>query len=177
MALLKWVGMRYNLSVKLSIRLSRSSVAARKAGSSAAQAERSAGFTILEVMLAAVILVVGITSAITTLQTGLRAVDNARNYSTAAQLMQNEMERLRLKSWTQLQSLQESGNTSVAVPASGISSRVPFACTRQIRDVKPDMKEIALVSNWQSYDGHTHTVQLVTRYSKTGLYDYFYTAH
>jgi hypothetical protein len=48
---------------------------------------------------------------------------------------------------------------------------------RQIRDVKPDMKEIALVSSWHSYDGRAHTVQLVTRYSKTGLYDYLYTAH
>lgn len=135
------------------------------------------GFTIIEVMVAAVVLLVGITAAITTLQSGFRAVDNARNYATAAQLMQNEMERLRLKSWAQLQSLQESGNNSVAVPANPSSSRVPFACTRQIRDVKPDMKEIAIVSNWKSYDGRNHTVQLVTRYSKTGLYDYFYTTH
>lgn len=128
-------------------------------------------------MIAATVLVFGITTAILTLQSGLQAVDNARNYTTAAQVMQNEMERLRLKSWAQIQTLQDSGNTDVQVSATANSAGAPFACSRTIRDLKTDMKEIAVVATWRGYDGSPHTARLLTRYSKTGLYDYFYTAH
>ncbi|MEO7412337.1 MAG: prepilin-type N-terminal cleavage/methylation domain-containing protein [Opitutaceae bacterium] len=135
------------------------------------------GFTLVEVMIAATVLVLGIVSSITALQSGLQAIDNARNYTAAAQLLQNEMERLRLKSWAQLQTLSESGDTAVQVPASLKSGGIPFSCTRQITDLKTDMKQIALVASWRGYDGRTHSAKLLTRYGKTGLYDYFYTSH
>lgn len=134
------------------------------------------GFTLLEVMIAATVLLFVIVTAITTLQSGLKAVDNARNYTVAAQIMQNEMEQLRLKSWAQLETLQLSGNNAVTVAVQKNSGGVPFACTRTISDLKAEMKEITLVSTWRSYDGRSLTAKLVTRYSKTGLYDYFYAA-
>ena len=128
-------------------------------------------------MIAATVLVLGIVSSITALQSGLQAIDNARNYTAAAQLMQNEMERLRLKSWAQLQALAETGDTAVQVPTSAKSGGAPFSCTRQITDLKTDMKQITLVASWRGYDGRTHSAKLLTRYGKTGLYDYFYTSH
>jgi hypothetical protein len=39
------------------------------------------------------------------------------------------------------------------------------------------MKEILLVSSWRGFDGRAHTARVITRYGKSGLYDYFYTAH
>jgi len=135
------------------------------------------GFTIFEVMMASIIMVLGITTAITTLQSGLRAVDSARNYSYAAQLMQSEMERLRLKNWSQLQTLQNSGETVVATDDTASSARTVFTCKRSITDVKTNMKEITLISNWSGFDGRPHTARFITRYSKSGLYDYVYTAH
>jgi len=63
-------------------------------------------FTIVEVMIAAIVLALGITTSITTLQGGFQAVDVARNYTYASQVMQSEVERLRLKNWTQMQALQ-----------------------------------------------------------------------
>ena len=48
-------------------------------------------------------------------------VPTARNLTAASQLMQSEMERVRLMSWAQLQALQDSGQTEVAlVNAAGI---------------------------------------------------------
>jgi Tfp pilus assembly protein PilV len=138
---------------------------------------RVAAFTLVEVMIASVILVLAITTAITTLQRGMQAVDTARGYTYASQVMQSEMERLRLKSWSQLQSLQGSADASVAATSTGAAPAAAFACTRTIRDVKEDMKEITLESNWRGYDGRSHTARFITRYSKSGLYDYFYTAH
>jgi DNA-binding NarL/FixJ family response regulator len=137
----------------------------------------AAGFTIVEVMLAAVVLTLGITTAIITLQRGLQAVDTARNYTYAGQLMQSELESLRLKNWTQLETLQNAGPTAVTADPTASVNRTAIACTRTISTVKTDMKEILLVSTWRGYDGRTHSTRLITRYGKSGLYDYFYTAH
>lgn len=128
-------------------------------------------------MIAAIVLVLAITTAITTLQRGLQALDTARGYTYASQVMQSELERLRLKSWAQLQDLQDSGSTAVAATTINGGPAGGFSCSRQIRDLKTDMKEIVLESTWRGYDGRPHTARFVTRYSKSGLYDYFYTAH
>jgi prepilin-type N-terminal cleavage/methylation domain-containing protein len=131
------------------------------------------GFTILEVMVSAAVLALGIVSVVTVSQRGLQALDSARHLSAASQLMQSELERLRLMSWAQLQALQDSGATTV--PLEGALGR--FTCEREIRDLKTGMKEITLVAHWKGYDGRPHTARLITRYGKTGLNDYFYTAH
>lgn len=138
---------------------------------------QDAGFSLVEVMIAAMVLVLGITTAITTLQRGLQALDSARNYSYAAHLMQNELERLRLKSWSQIETLQATGETTVATDDTAGSARTVFTCTRVITDVKADMKQITLISNWRGMDGRVQTARFITRYAKSGLYDYFYTAH
>ncbi|MFZ5494217.1 MAG: type IV pilus modification PilV family protein [Verrucomicrobiota bacterium] len=130
-------------------------------------------FTLAEVMVAATVLAFGIVSVVTVSQRGLQALDTARNLSAASQLMQSEMERLRLMSWAQLQTLQDSGETAVALGSGGGR----YTCTREIRDIKPGMKEITLVATWKGYDGRSHTARLITRYGQTGLNDYFYTAH
>jgi len=129
------------------------------------------GFTLVEVMVASTVMVFGIVTAITTSQRGLQALDTARNLSAASQLMQSEMERLRLLSWSQLQTLQQSGDTAVS-PGTDAAR---FTCTREIADVKTDMKQITLTTAWRGYDGRAHTARLITRYGKSGLNDYFYT--
>ncbi|MFA6287638.1 MAG: prepilin-type N-terminal cleavage/methylation domain-containing protein [Opitutaceae bacterium] len=134
-------------------------------------------FTLIEVMLASVVLLFGITSAILVLQRGLQSIDTARNTTNASQIMQSELERLRLKSWAQIQALQDANSTAVAVPAVSGMANTTITCTRTIRDLKTDMKEITLVATWRGYDGLSHTLRLITRYGKSGLYDYFYTSH
>lgn len=131
------------------------------------------GFSIAEVMISATVLAVGIVGVITVSQSGLQALDTARNLAAASQLMQSEMERVRLMSWAQMQALQDSGQTEVALE--GAPGR--YACVREIRDIKSGMKEITLVATWKGYDGRPHTARLITRYGRTGLNDYFYTAH
>lgn len=138
---------------------------------------RSAAFTILEVMIASIVLVLGITTSITTLQRGFQAVDTARNYTFASQVMQSELERLRLKSWDQVQALQDSRDNNVTIAAVRGTASSTFSCTRDIRDIKTDMKEVTLTASWRGYDGRPHSARFITRYGKSGLYDYFYTAH
>ena len=137
----------------------------------------ASGFTLVEVMMAAVVLVFGITTAIVTLQRGLQSVDTARSLTHASQVMQSEFEQLRLKNWAQLQALQDAGEQIVVTPAVPGAANASFTCVRTIRDLKDDMKEIVLVASWRGYDGREQTVRYLTRYGKSGLYDYFYTAH
>ena len=127
-------------------------------------------FTLVEVMVASTVLVFGIVSAITVSQRGLQALDTARNLTTASALMQNEMERVRLLNWAQLETLQQAADHTVAHADSA-----RFACTREIADVKTGMKEIRLITTWRGYDGRPHTARLITRYGRNGLNDYFYT--
>lgn len=135
------------------------------------------GFSLIEVMAAAIVLVLAIVTSITTLQHGLRAVDTARGLTYASQVMQSELESLRLKSWTQIQALQDSGDTDVQIAAVNGTPAASLSCQRTIRDLKTDMKEITLEATWRGSDGRTHSARFITRYGKSGLYDYFYTAH
>lgn len=139
---------------------------------------RTPAFTLVEVMVASVVLIFGIVSAISAMQAGLKAMDRARNVSLATQLLQSEMERLRLKSWTQLEALQNAGSTATFTADTNAGSAASrFTCTRTIANAKSDMKEITLSAEWRSYDGRPQTARLVTRYAKNGLNDYISTAH
>jgi hypothetical protein len=129
------------------------------------------------VLIASIVLVLAITTAITTLQNGMRAVDTARGFTYASQVMQSELERLRLKSWSQIQALQDSSNSTVDVQSVAGAPSATFTCSRTIRELKTDMKENTLESSWRGSDGRPHAARFITRYGKSGLYDYFYTAH
>jgi type II secretory pathway pseudopilin PulG len=139
---------------------------------------RSAAFTLVEVMVAAVVLIFGIVSAITAMQSGLQAMDRARQLALATQLLQSEMEQLRLKSWTQLEALQAAAPSTTFTADTGAGTAAArFTCTRQIASPKADLKEITLTAEWRSYDGRPQTARLITRYARNGLSDYISTAH
>jgi type II secretory pathway pseudopilin PulG len=138
---------------------------------------RAAAFTMLEVMVATIVLVFTITSSITVMQSGFQALDTARNLTTAGQVLENEMENLRLKNWAQIQALEDAGNTIVAPDPRLGAAATRFTCTRTISDLKADMKQITLTTTWSGADGRTHTASYLTRYGKNGLNDYSYTVH
>jgi type II secretory pathway pseudopilin PulG len=134
-------------------------------------------FTILEVMVAAIVLVFAVTSSITVMQRGFQSLETARNLTAAGQIMENEMENLRLQNWTQIQALQNAGQTTVAPDPSLGPAATRFTCTRTISDLKTDMKQITLTTTWNGSDGRPHTASYLTRYGKNGLNDYYYTVH
>lgn len=138
-----------------------------------ASRRRRCGFSLAEVILASTVLMVGISGALVTLQRSIDSIAQARQLDAASQLMQTELERLRLLNWNQLQSLQDSGRTDVAVPPGGDFAR--FSCERRIHDLRDGMKEITLVASWGGLDGRAYNASLVTRYGRSGLNDYFYT--
>jgi len=141
------------------------------------------GFTIAEVMMASFVMIFGIASAIIVLQSGLRALDTARNTTLASQLIQSEMERIRLLSWSAVNSLPASATIEIGeilptdLPSiSELRSR--FTITREVSDVTGkigDMKEIDITVSWRGVDGQSHVRASSTHYSREGLYAYYYT--
>ena len=143
----------------------------------------------MEVMLAAVVMLFGIATSLTTLQFGMRAVDTARNMTLASQIMQSEMEILRLQNWTQIVALD---GRAVVDPSTTISvedgtaldtmlDRIAhrFTCVRTVEAIsgRADIRLITLYVSWVGVDGRTHLLSFQTRYAKNGLSDYFYVAH
>lgn len=140
-------------------------------------------------MMAAIVMVLGIVTSLTTLQFGMRSVDTARNMTLASQILQSELEILRLQNWTQISALPASATVD---PATSISSGSAttldtmlntiarrFTCTRTVAAIsgRADIKLITLDVSWLGVDGRSHTVTYQTRYAKNGLSDYFYVAH
>lgn len=138
------------------------------------RAKPTAAFTLPEVMIASLVLVFGIVGAISAMQSGVRAMDRTRKLALATQVLQTEMEQLRLKSWTQLDAL---NGTATFTPDANAAGANAFTCTRSITSPKADMKEITLTAEWRGSDGRPQSAKIITRYGRNGLNDYISTTH
>jgi hypothetical protein len=135
--------------------------------------------------MATFVMAFGIATAIIALQMGFRAIDVARDSTIAAQIMQSEIERLRLLPWNNTATATGISElpASAIVPLSSVfTSSTPllskFQATRTVTadTARPDdVRYITLEVSWQSYDGRQHTRTFTTMYAKNGLYDYYYT--
>jgi Tfp pilus assembly protein PilV len=154
------------------------------------------GFTILEVMMAAIVMVLGITTSLTTLQYGFHAVDTARSTTLASQILQSQMEVLRLQNYTQICALTTpytstggltitAGNsatpTTLDTTLTTIADRFTFIRTVDAVVVggatRPDIKLITLTVTWNGIDGRPHSLSYQLRYARSGLNDYLYVSH
>jgi Tfp pilus assembly protein PilV len=147
----------------------------------------SAGFGILEVMVSATILILVIATSLTVLQTGMRAVDTARNMTLAGQISQSALEALRLLNWQQISALATyapvtaseviSSGSSTALDTALNSVAGRFTCTRTVTDPKANMRLITITVSWRGNDGRAHSITSQARYAKNGLNDYIYVSH
>jgi len=136
----------------------------------------ASAFTIVEVMMAAMVMALAITTSITTMQRGFLSLDTARNITIAGQIMQSEFEKMRLVPWTTVDAYPASTDP-LAVDSSFTSNSyigTRFTMARTVRLVRTGMKEITLTVTWRSYDGRSISRSYSSYYGQNGLYDYFY---
>lgn len=136
--------------------------------------------------MAVIVMAFAMTTSITTLQRGFLALDTARNITIAGQIMQSELEKMRLLPWATVDAYPAS---ATAVPYDAdhpeyfnidraftsntfIGNR--FTLTRTVTLVKTGLKQITMSVSWTSYDGRVLTRSYSTYYGQNGLYDYFY---
>ena len=134
------------------------------------------GMTITEVAMAALIMALVLATAVTTLQRAFISLQNARDLNIASQMLQSEMEKLRLADWTTVNGFTTSATTVTLDPAFTANPFVGnrFTLSRTVTDPKTDTRIITLRVVWQGADNRPLSRRLALRYSRNGLYDYFY---
>ncbi|WP_225919387.1 type IV pilus modification PilV family protein [Actomonas aquatica] len=142
------------------------------------KATRRGGFTLLEVLMAASVLSMALSSAIIVIQNGFRNLDTARLGTTASQMIQSEMERIRLLNWESVEALPASEEID---PASFFTTSTietdRITVIRSVSDVPSfggEMKEIIVTATWTTINGHPATRLFRMRYARNGLFDYYY---
>jgi Tfp pilus assembly protein PilV len=142
---------------------------------------RAAGFTIAEVVFSVFVMALGISTSIIAMQAAFKQMDLARGTTIAAQILQSEMERLRMMSWTSLSTLETTYPTQTYDGATNFTTNSSvvgkYSVTRTIGDdpANSEIKNINVSVTWSTYDGRSHTRAFSAIYAKNGLYDYYYT--
>lgn len=137
-------------------------------------------FTLVEVMAAVGVLSLALSSTILVLKPALSNLESARMSDSAVQIVQSEIERLRLKNWASISALPASEVINIsAIHSSIVTDANRFTITRTITDVAgrgtpSTMKQITLTATWTSRDGQSHQRRFLMRYAKDGLFDYYY---
>jgi len=152
------------------------------------------GFTLVEVALAATILLVGFAGMATALMVGSEMLDTARKQTIATQIMQGEIERLHMLSWsdpdlsvtTAPQDVKVMSDSSVAIllwnhnnnitlptppaPVKVKELSLLFQCVREVQDVHPgELRQITLTASWTSITGKPHSRSCNAYIGKNGL--------
>ena len=125
-------------------------------------------------MFAVIVLALAITTSITVMQRGFNSLDSARGTTYAAQIMQTEVEKLRLCNWSIVSGYPTAATTltidSVFTNNPLIGTR--YSLTRTVSTVHTGMLRITYTVTWTMYDGRTRSRSCTTYYGQNGLYDY-----
>jgi len=138
------------------------------------QSER--GFTIVEAIMAAIILVVGFLGMIQAITIGSEMQATARRETLAAQIINHEFEKLRFKDWSYISGLTTTSTTvtidsqfTAAVAASGAT----FTLTRTLSaDPYATIREVNFTVTWTVRPSGISTSRTYTRASSAWFGQY-----
>ena len=123
-----------------------------------------------------------ITSSLTALQRGFASIDSARNMVIAGQIMQSEIEKMRVCPWTTTATVTGIVDYTNDTPAIAIDPNFAadnptianrFVVTRTITTTATEMRQITLNVSWTNYDGRRLSRNYTFFYARYGLYDFF----
>lgn len=141
--------------------------------------------------MAAGVMALAIMSALVAMGRAFSPLDSARCISYASQIMQSEMEKMRLTSWgngtaagngttgitAYKTAAQAPGGEVVDFSLSGFSTAGDLGSrmrlTRLAEDVHAGMIKITLTITWTTTDRRTLSRSYITYYGQNGLYDFF----
>ena len=153
----------------------------------ASSAPSRKGITLVEVMIASLVLVMIFLGALGVMQQAFGMIDTARNSTLAGQVIQSEIEDLRLKSWAVLSAIpaqaqidiaQSVGKGLTTTDSAALAQR--FTATRTIADVANrggNLKRVTITVAWADTSGTRHTRSYETLFGHFGLSDYFVATH
>lgn len=141
------------------------------------------GFTLVEVMVAAAVMVLALMGMIQVIVSGAEMLDMSRKQTIAMQIIHGQIDNIRLSNWTTITNYPSTRTVNVddTDQSSNISkgfvfgSNLPtiskgFQCTRTITSVRTDLKQITFTVTWTSNTGRTYQRTGSTYYGNNGLY-------
>ena len=121
--------------------------------------------------MAAGVLGLALATSITTLQRSFLSLDSARNIETACRIMQCELEKERLFTWTHVSDLAYVPAIDSALLADpAVAGR--FSLSRSVltlADHSGRLLQITVTVSWRNYDGRTLQRSLSTYFGNNGL--------
>jgi Tfp pilus assembly protein PilV len=143
-----------------------------------ARHSRTGAFTLVEVMMAAAVVVFTIVGMIQVIVSGAEMLDTARKQTIAMQIIHGQIDNIRLNDWTEVSALTTPRTVSVAGGDQYgfvFGSNLPtisqgFQCTRTITDVRTDLKQVTFTVTWTSNTGRSYSRRGSTYVGKNGLY-------
>lgn len=114
---------------------------------------RTEGFTIVEVMVASVILVVAFFGMIQAVTIGSEMIATARRQTVANQIITHEIEKLRMKDWATITSYtaisaatydSDSDEIDAAIASTGVS----YTLATAVSNVTTDLREVTFTVQW-----------------------------
>lgn len=135
--------------------------------------------------MAAGVMALAISTSIVVMGRGFSSLDSVRCISYASQIMQGELEKMRLTHWgdgtaagTGTVGVTHYPTTTTDVPidasfttAGDVGSRMTM--TRIAADVHTGMIKVTLTISWKTFDGRPLSRSYTTYYGQNGLYDFF----
>lgn len=131
------------------------------------------GFTLVEVMMASVIILVVLLAGFGALIQGNRLIEVSRDETRVSQVLQSEIEELRSYDWATLIALNAE---STYAPNSSFtdSYSTRFTVKRKISTRSSLQKRVTMQVSWTDNKGTAHMREYITLISKDGLYDFYY---
>ena len=135
------------------------------------------GFTLVERMVAIMVIGLGLASSAICLRIGMLQNDTARATSYVTQVLQDEAEQIRLLNWSALQNLARSA-TFTASETIQFPEVQPdkFVFKREITvpNGESGLLQIRLSAEWTGIKDDTHQLAMVFNYAENGMHDYYY---
>lgn len=126
--------------------------------------------------MAAGVLALVLVTSITTMQAAFTRIDGARSATLAGQILQGEMEKLRLRDWSTV-SAYDAGPSPVALGQPFSTDAVTagrFSVARTVESIRTDLRRVTFTVSWRSADGRTLSRSLMTYYGRNGMNDYYF---
>lgn len=137
--------------------------------------QSSRGFTIMEVALAATVLALTLTGMIQVVESGSQMLDVSRKQTVASQILDDEINQLRLQSWNTVLAYPSSASMTID-PSFATAAQSSFTCTRAVSVIKTDANgntlvvQVQFTITWTGVTGRTYTRTAATYVAKNGLY-------